>query len=243
MSLHTVDSARVQEHFDLEAQRLNYWRQLNRYYYDELVRILRKALGPVSSATVLDVGCGRGDILADLGPKSGVGLDFSSSTIEQAKSRYRDRPLEFHAVEFAGYEPPEPFDCVVAANVLEHLPPEGVAAFVEKLLRCARHSVVILGTEPSAGWLLEVAERLGLKMPEGPHDWRHILRAEELLRSRQPPWQVRTTKWLPIPRRLPMLWRLNRSAQPWGFIRLVEARRVGALSSASPPPSEGIRPR
>jgi len=223
--------AEVQAHFDRQVESLERWRRLSWYYYEELLRILRKALGPLAASTVLDVGCGRGDLLAALRPKWGVGLDISQASIDAARRNFRGLPLEFQAIDLSAYQPEVPFDFVLAVNVFEHMSPEQVAPAVQRLLRFALQGVVILGTNPSAGWLLDIGERLGQKMPEGPHRWRNILDAEEALAAARPGWTLRRTKWLPVPRRIPLAWRLNRRAQPWGFIRLSEARRVTA-----PPP-------
>ena len=63
-----------------------HWRTLNSTYYDA-DRAFMRFLIP-RQKRVLELGCGRGDLLAALEPSHGVGVDFSPRAIDSAKSQY-----------------------------------------------------------------------------------------------------------------------------------------------------------
>ena len=85
--------------FDTEAleyrnARLAHWEKVNieqplpwsAYYRERLILAYSHLVYPHSS--VLELGCGNGDLLASLNPTQGVGVDFSLSAITEATARY-----------------------------------------------------------------------------------------------------------------------------------------------------------
>ena len=66
-----------------------------RYYHRRLVEVYRFIVPPGSR--VLEIGCGRGDLLAALQPAQGVGIDFSPTMIAHARRRHPG--LRFEAVD------------------------------------------------------------------------------------------------------------------------------------------------
>lgn len=94
--------------------------------------------------SVLEVGCGDGAVLADLGRRglgeARVGLDISSTAVELACGR----PEISEAHVFDGEHIPAQdgtYDLVLATHVLEHVP--SPAAFLDELARVSRTALVI----------------------------------------------------------------------------------------------------
>lgn len=82
-----------------------------------------------AEATVLEVGCGAGDLLALLGGRSKTGVDLSASQLDRARSRHPE--IEFvegcgESLDFGG----RTFDIIILSDVLNE------AGDVEELLRC-----------------------------------------------------------------------------------------------------------
>jgi len=106
---------------------------------DARLRTLHHMCAPVPGMRILDIGCGRGEVAFacfDSGA-SVVGLDYSVSAIEIAKTAFVDHlgdRLNFVHADILEYEPPHKFDAILMADVVEHLSPEALdAAFA----RCA----------------------------------------------------------------------------------------------------------
>src|SRR5580700_619032 len=79
-----LHNARVRAHFDALADDYLDLKRLNASYNEHLIR-WSKALVP-PCRRVLDVGCGRGDVLAAVRPSHGLGLDLSAKMVKRASS-------------------------------------------------------------------------------------------------------------------------------------------------------------
>ena len=114
---------------------------------------------------VLELGCGRGDLLAALQPSYGVGVDFSPRTIAKATALHPDLNFILGDVEdpatLAAVE--GPFDYVIIADTIGMFEDiDGTLRLVHEL--CAPSTRVIISYY-SHLWepVLKLAETLGLK--------------------------------------------------------------------------------
>jgi ubiquinone/menaquinone biosynthesis C-methylase UbiE len=79
---------------EYRAARLSYWNAVNAepqqrwsaYYRDRLALTYSHLV--MQGASILELGCGQGDLLASLQPSHGVGVDFSHTAIASAKEKY-----------------------------------------------------------------------------------------------------------------------------------------------------------
>src|SRR5216684_9224478 len=72
--------------FDRYAPERERWVARNAAYYSAIERLVAFCVPP--GASVLEVGCGTGDLLAALRPSEGVGVDLSSKLIERARQKH-----------------------------------------------------------------------------------------------------------------------------------------------------------
>ena len=72
--------------FDRFAEVDATWRKRNRGYFEQLECVYRFLVPP--GASVLEIGCGSGDLLASLQPSDGLGVDVSGEMVELARSRH-----------------------------------------------------------------------------------------------------------------------------------------------------------
>jgi len=156
---------RVKDHFDEIASNYDYWKKRNWYYYQNLKKIIREFV-PVEK-TVLEIGCGTGDILASVEPKYGIGADLSPKMIEIAKSKYNGfTNLDFYVSDEI---PKRKFDFILMIDVIEHIE-NRTALFKDLQQYCGLDTrIIILMANPMWESLLLLLEKLNLKMPEGPH--------------------------------------------------------------------------
>lgn len=157
----------VRRHFDAIAADYDRWKRRSSCYYGLLADLHRELVPPGSS--VLEIGCGTGTLLASLEPGRGVGVDLSPRMVEIAAARHPG--LSFVAADAAALPAGETFDFVIIPDVIEHLS-DPAAVFRAVRRRCRPDTLVIVASvNPRWAPVLHLAERLGLKMPEGEHRW------------------------------------------------------------------------
>jgi ubiquinone/menaquinone biosynthesis C-methylase UbiE len=153
----------VEKHFDDIAKTYNFYKEKNRFYYDNLKKLISDHVPKGSK--VLEVGCGTGDLIAHLNPKKGWGMDISKEMTLIAKKRYDKK----RSLRFSTKWPDNKYDYILMSDVIEHLedPDETFKNISERM---SKKSVFLL-TMANPIWepILLLAEKMGLKMPEGPH--------------------------------------------------------------------------
>jgi len=106
------------EHYETNVDELDRWRQFNAAYHEDDYKFMRFLIPP--GKRVLELGCGRGDLLAALKPSYGVGIDFGAETIQKANARHpelyfvlgdAEDPATLEAIE-------GPFDYIVIADTI-----------------------------------------------------------------------------------------------------------------------------
>jgi 2-polyprenyl-3-methyl-5-hydroxy-6-metoxy-1,4-benzoquinol methylase len=89
--------------------------------------VVLRLLGPVAlAARVLDVGCGRGTLARRLVAAGAAvhGVDLSPVMIAEARRRCPE--ATFEVADVSTWSPPHPYDAVVSAHALHHLPTDAV---------------------------------------------------------------------------------------------------------------------
>ena len=159
------------EHFNQIAESYDYWKKKNWYYYDNLKRIFKDLIP--EEATVLDIGCGTGEILIGLNPARGLGVDISPAMVEIAKGKIKNngniRFLSGDPEDLKNEIMKERFNFILSADTLEHS--ENPALFLKTIGELAgKDSKIIIETaNPLWEPILLILEKFKLKMPEGPH--------------------------------------------------------------------------
>lgn len=129
------------KHYTLDAEQFDYFETRPPVVAHSERRLSEWILSlvPRTAKSVLDVGCGRAWVAASLCPK-GVevcSMDISPTNVEKALSRY---PFPNHkGVVGDGFNLPfeeHTFDCVIASEVVEHVPDP--KAFVQSLFRVVK---------------------------------------------------------------------------------------------------------
>ncbi len=212
----------VRRHFDDVASRYDSYKAANSYYYDALKTLFAELLPRRREARILEAGCGTGQILASLDPREGVGVDLSPAMIDEARRNFARRPeLLFLVGDAENLGLAGPFDAVVMPDVLEHVErPRSALAEAARLLRPGGRLIVSL-INPLWDPILAASERLGLKMPEGEHNW---IAAGEVRRlaAESALLEERSGYRLLLPKRLPLLsdWVNERFHEQPGLRRL-----------------------
>lgn len=157
--------------YDGLAPEIDRWEARNQAFHDADRAFLR-FLVP-TRASVLEIGCGAGSVLATLTPSRGVGIDLSPALIAQARTRHPT--LEFHVGNAEDADALAAingtFDVILLSDTIGLL--DDCEETLRLLLRFATPQTRIIISYHSRAWepVLGVAERLGLKRPQADDNW------------------------------------------------------------------------
>lgn len=136
--------------------------------------------------TVLDYGCGRGELLSMMGEGwEYVGVDINSDFVRYAGCRFPK--ANFRVLDLQNSECPDlgKFDCIIAAAVIEHLEyPEQLLKELSRHLRDGGR-LIITTPSPRGRFLLSIGARIGLLNRQVEEAHRSILSAEDLVKLMQ----------------------------------------------------------
>jgi ubiquinone/menaquinone biosynthesis C-methylase UbiE len=159
--------AEIAAYFDAFAEDEQAWRRRNRTYYRQIESVYRFLVPPGSS--VLEIGCGSGDLLAALEPETGVGVDFSEGMVDLARRRHPH--LEFVAASGERLDLGRTFDYVVLADLVPYV--YDIAELFEAVARHSHPRTRVIVNSYSQLWrpVLRAAEALGLKAKKPVRNW------------------------------------------------------------------------
>jgi len=162
-----LDKMRKRQFFDDLAPVRDAWKARRPTYHREIERLCRFLIPP--GASVLEIGCGTGDLLHALRPRRGLGIDLSPRMVEIARRKYPD--LEFSVGDVEVLDIEERFDYVLLSDLVGHL--DDVWLAFRNLHRVCHPSTRIMVTYYNYLWepVLRAAERLGLKAPQPLQNW------------------------------------------------------------------------
>lgn len=157
---------KIKRHFDKIANNYDLYKIRNSFYYDHLKKLLKTLI--LKNSTVLEIGCGTGDLISYLQPRIGYGMDVSSQMIQIAKSKHKlKKYLKFSTTWPSSHS--NRFDYIFMSDVIEHLEnPKGIFLRISKLMG---KNTTFINTMANPVWepILMFWEKMGWKMPEGPH--------------------------------------------------------------------------
>ena len=188
------------EYFDEFAPVAARWQRRNRAYHDLIARIASFHVLP--GASVLEIGCGAGDLLATLQPARGVGLDISRAMVDLAR---RTHPgLDFRVGAGEEIDLRETFDYVVLSDLVPYV--HDLVALFERAAAHSHPRTRIIVNSYNSAWrpVLAVAEWLRLKPAKplrnwvSPQDVRNLLELAGLE-------QVTLSRRILMPKQIPFL--------------------------------------
>ena len=172
----SVSTALV-EYFDALAPARDRWIERNRYYHRELARAF--SFFVPAGCSVLEIGCGTGQLLSALRPRRGVGIDISPKMIEIAREKHPD--LEFRVGDLEDLDVQETFDYVVISDLLGFL--HDVQGAFEQLHRVCTPRTRVVVSYYNLLWepILNFGEAVGLKPRQPVQSWLGPLDVDNLL--------------------------------------------------------------
>jgi ubiquinone/menaquinone biosynthesis C-methylase UbiE len=166
----------TKEHQEYTKLRADHWdkiaeRQvgvLTKHYRSRLTEIYRHVIGECDS--ILEIGCGRGDLLNALNPGKGVGVDLSPKMIVQAQHQYPN--LQFVCADAQSFDlGDDTFDVIILSDLLNDL--WDIQAVLSYLYRYCKRDTRIIFNVFSHVWESprQLAELLELVTPTLTQNW------------------------------------------------------------------------
>lgn len=138
------------------------------YYHCRLEEIYRFLIP--QGGRVLELGSGRGDLLAALAPARGVGVDFSSAHVAAARAKHPT--LVFHEADVHDYDAAgETFDFIILSDLLNDV--WDVQAILRRLRPACHAGTRVVLNFYSRLWAqpLALAKRVGKATPQLKQNW------------------------------------------------------------------------
>ena len=153
------------QHWDTIANKS--FSNFNSYYHRYLERIYKYIIP--QGLRVLEIGCGKGELLASVNPKDGVGVDQSGEMIRQAKEKYPK--LNFHHSRGENVHLEGTFDIIILSDLLNNI--WDVQELLAHLQQYCDDSTRIVINAYSRLWqpFLNLARKIGLAAPMLPQNW------------------------------------------------------------------------
>jgi SAM-dependent methyltransferase len=136
--------------------------------YHELIAAIACSLVP-EGERVLEVGCGRGDLLAALRPSRGVGVDVSGAMV--AAGRMRHPELELHHVAGEELDLDETFDYIVLTDLIPYV--DDLLRLFDSVRRHSHARTRVIVSFHSQLWrpLLSLMAKLRLRPDRPVRNW------------------------------------------------------------------------
>ena len=155
------------KYFDSVAKEREKWRKSGAYYHRQLEKYMQYLI-PANSS-VIEIGCGTGDLLSALNPKRGVGIDISPKMVEVARSKFSQ--LQFETGDLDDLQIKEKFDYVVLVETIGHV--DDIQLAFEELHKVCKPETRVIIVYYNYLWepVLKFAEALGLRMKQPLQHW------------------------------------------------------------------------
>lgn len=165
------------EYFEWVAKERKNKRKKHSYYWNDITFYCNYFAH--EDMSVLEVGCGTGELIGNIKGQRRVGIDFSPAMIEQAKKQFPG--TEFHCMRAEEIVLDEKFDLIILSNVIGHL--EDIQNVLTSLNRFCHSKTKIIITYYNYLWepLLKLAEFLRLKTPTYNQNWLSLKDINNLL--------------------------------------------------------------
>ena len=172
-----MEKSEIISYFNSCAKTRDYWRKRNWYYHKELEKFFSFIIP--ENGSILEIGCGTGDLLANLKHKNGTGIDISEEMIGIAKEKYPQ--LEFYIDDIEKLSIDKKFDYIIMQDLIGHLSDVWLA--FRNLKKVTKVNTRVIITYYNHIWepILLLAEKFHLKQKQPYQNWLSLDDIENLL--------------------------------------------------------------
>ncbi|MCT4646064.1 MAG: glycosyltransferase [Carboxylicivirga sp.] len=192
------------------------YRKRRSYYWDSITRYCNYYIHEESS--VLEIGCGSGELLAAVNGKRKLGIDFCEPILDQAQKQFPD--MDFRLMEAENIQLDEKFDVIILSNLLGVV--DDIELIFNEFRKVCHEKTRIIVTYYNRFWepIIKLAEWLRLKKRTTEQNWLSSGDIANLLYLAGFDTYKRNRSML-MPYRIPLLsWILNRFVSRLPFFQL-----------------------
>lgn len=170
-------SLKNKTYFDSIAPKRIKQRRAKRYYWNDITKYCNYFVHEDSS--VLEVGCGTGELLNDLKAKHKVGIDFSEVMVAQAKTQFPNLDVRVMAAEELVLN--EKFDVIILSNLIGYL--DDIQKVMTQLKSVSHEQTKIIISYYSFIWepVLKFGEFIGYKTKTPNQNWLSLAEINNML--------------------------------------------------------------
>jgi SAM-dependent methyltransferase len=142
-------------------------RSLSAYYWKEITNYCNYYSHEDNS--VLEIGCGSGDLLAGVAGRKKVGIDFSGEAISWAKEKHKG--IEFLVMDANDITINETFDLVIISNLIGFV--DDIQLVFEQVKKCCHPNTKVVVQFYNSFWepVIKLSEAVGLKTKTPTQNW------------------------------------------------------------------------
>ncbi len=152
-------------------------RKAKSYYWNDITNYCDYFIH--EDISVLEIGCGTGELLNEIKAKNKVGIDFSELMIENAKRQFPNLDVRLMAAEEIQLE--QKFDLIILSNLIGYL--DDTQLVFEKLHSVCHANTKIIVTYYNFLWepILKFGEWIGIKTKTPRQNWLSLGEINNLL--------------------------------------------------------------
>ncbi|HJX70458.1 MAG TPA: glycosyltransferase [Bacteroidales bacterium] len=170
-------SDQLKSHYDRIAGKRKKYLNRNKYYHRSILKFFKMVIP--KGASILELGCGTGDLIGKLESSHGVGVDISSDMIKLATEKYPQ--IHFICEDAERFETTEKFDYVIVSGIVGTV--ENIQMLFERIQNWITTDSRVFVDFYNPLWypLIKLGEKTGLKMPEKIRNWLSVDDIENFL--------------------------------------------------------------
>jgi hypothetical protein len=202
----------------------------NKFYHRNILRFFSMCIP--KNSTILELGCATGDLIGQLQPSTGVGVDISDSMVSIGRQKYPS--IQFVCENAEAFETNMVFDYIILSGIVGSV--DNIQILLEKAQKWSSTDTRIFIDFYNPLWhpIIKLGEKIGLKMPELTRNWLSVDDIENFLYISG--YQVIKRKYLMVfPKYIPLIsYLLNKLIGNLPLIRRLSLNNVVVARPARP---------
>lgn len=154
-------------YFESVAPKHIEYRRKHKYYWNEITEYINYFSH--EDLSILEVGCGTGELLADIAGSKKTGIDFSPKMIEEAKKQFPN--IEFHVMSAENITLTEKYDLIILSNLTGYV--SDLQNLFSELHKVSHEGTKIIVQYYNYLWqpFINFAEFIGIKRKTPPQNY------------------------------------------------------------------------